>query len=83
MTIHGLIAFTSYIAYIYYRWARMTFRRYGIRGLIDPTYRPKRAGVGTGRRIKTWQVEHRNAIGGRPVWDVLRELEHERAVLAA
>jgi hypothetical protein len=80
MTLHGLIAFASYILHIYYRWARVTFRRYGVRGLLDSSYRPKRAGVGTGRRVKSWEVAHRNLTGGTRVWALLRDLDHERAL---
>lgn len=82
MTLHGLIAFASYIAHIYARWARITFRRYGVRGLLDTSYRPRRAGVGTGHRIASWQRAHGNLTGGTRVWSVLRQLELERAMTA-
>lgn len=80
MTLRGLIAFASYIGTIYYRWMRLTVRRYGIRGLLDTSYRPKRAGMGRGQRIKTWTVAHRNLTGGTRVWALLADLERERAL---
>ena len=82
MTLNGLIAFTLYILNIYFRWARITFRRYGIRGILDVSYRPKRAGVGTGRRIKPGERGHSNEVGGVAVWYPLRQLELERMAVA-
>lgn len=81
MSLRGLIAFVSYIVHIYYRWARVTFRRYGLRGLIDASYRPKRAGVGYGVRANPFGRQH-DAQRGVRVWYLLRQLEHERAALA-
>src|SRR6478609_2664925 len=68
VSINGLIAFFAYIIRIYVRWARITVARYGLKGLLDPSYRPER-GVPQGRhRVGVWAV------------DVIRQLEQERAL---
>jgi len=82
MSVRGLIAFASYVFHIYYRWARVTVRRYGIYGLVNKNYRPKRAGVGYGIRIKPWERNHANEVGGVGVWYLLRQLELERMAVA-
>jgi hypothetical protein len=79
VTLHGLLAFASYIVHIYFRWGRVTLRRYGVRGLLDSSYRPKRAGVGTGRRHNAFGRAHDARVGTR-VWTLLRDLDHERAL---
>lgn len=79
MSIIGLYSFVSYIVGIYGRWARVTFRRYGVRGVLDSSYRPRRAGVGTGRRHNAFGRAHDVRVGVR-VWTLLTDLAHERAL---
>lgn len=79
MTVIGLIAFVSYIVNIYGRWARITARRYGLWALLDPSYRPRRRGMGTGIRANPFGRAHGNLTGGTAVRDVLYRLERERA----
>lgn len=77
--ISGSIAFVSYILHIYYRWARVTYRRYGLLGLLDASYRPKRAAVGVGVRHNPWSRAHGLQTGGTRVWSIIHQLEMERA----
>lgn len=77
VTIKGAIAFISYIGYIYYRWARLTARRYGLWALLDRSYRPRRRGWGVGVRSNPFGRQH-DVRGGTRVWSILRQLEMER-----
>lgn len=78
----GSLAFLSYILHIYARWGRLTFRRYGLLGVLSPSYRPRRAAVGYGVRIASWKRGHSNLTGGTRVWSLLAQLERERTLIA-
>lgn len=59
---------------VFYRWARLTTRRYGFRALFT-SYRPKRAGTGRGIR--------KNPLGrahgwGTPAMYLVRQIRLER-----
>lgn len=82
MTVRGLIAFTSYILTIYYRWARVTVRRFGLRGVVDSSYRPRHAGVGRGTwKGRGFDNQHHVDRGIR-VAHLIDYLQVERAALA-
>jgi hypothetical protein len=61
---------------VFYRWARLTTRRYGFRALFT-TYRPKRAGFGRGLRVNPLGRQHG---WGTSAMYIVRQLQIERAV---
>ncbi len=81
MTARGLIAFVSYIVRIYSRWARVTVVRYGVRAVVDPSYRPRRRGVGRGRRNNPYRRAHGLHLG-TDVQTVLARIQAERMIPA-
>lgn len=58
--------------YVFYRWVRLTTRRYGVRALFT-SYRPRRAGTGRGIRIAC-----RQHSWGTPALYLVRQLQIER-----
>jgi hypothetical protein len=60
--------------YVFYRWVRLTTRRYGVRALFT-SYRPKRAG--TRRGIRTSCAQH---SWGTPALYLIRQLQLERSL---
>jgi hypothetical protein len=78
VSLSGLISFVSYIAGIYGRWARITFRRYGVRGVLDSSYRPRRAAMGRGSRFNALGRAH-GRWATMPVGDLMARLQMERA----
>lgn len=78
MTIQGIGQFCGYIFYIYFRWVRVTHHRYGLRGVLISSYRPRHRGTGTGVRANPYGRAHDVHTGTR-VWYILRQLDLERA----
>lgn len=65
MSAKGIAQFCHYILYVYYRWARVTYTRYGLWALLDSTYRPRRRGTGVGVRFNPHGRAHDISSG---VW---------------
>lgn len=81
MTVRGVLAFLGYIIHIYARWTRVTYARFGVRGVLDSSYRPRRAGTGRGVRHNPFGRAHGDwaAVASSVV---IRRLQLERAVAA-
>ena len=60
---------------VWYRWVRLTTRRYGWRALLTG-YRPRRAGVGRGLRKNPMGRQH---AWGTPAMYIVRQMRLERS----